>query len=518
VRWIRLFFLLVAGFASLCFAQSALAAAPVFVITGGGNGHGVGMSQYGAEGFALHGYGYRHILAHYYPGTTLSHMNESPVRVLLASGASRVTIGSAARFHVTDARGRHFVLPAGDHAVTPWFSVKVGRKQRVLRMPLRFRAGAAPLTLDGTAYRGSLTVRRGLAVVNTVAMESYLRGVVPAEMPSHWLRQALETQAVAARSYALSELKPGSSFDVYPDQRDQVYLGVGAERATTDDAIARTAGEVLTWHGAVARTYFYSSSGGRTADAADAWPGVGDVPYLRSVDDPYDSISPYHRWRPLVLTAARLEARLGVNGVGDVETTSGASGWVRTVRVQTTDGSQPLPATEFANRLGLRSQWFQVGVLRLDAPVNSTVFGNRIPLHVLARGLRVTLQFRRPEGLWRSAPLSRSWVHVRPVRTTEYRLAAPGAATEPVRIDVAPALDVTSKARRLSGHVRPGQARLHVAIQRLIAGNWLTIRSARLEATGVFSLDRELPAGIYRARTAATGELLAAASRPIRLP
>jgi len=488
------------------------------VITGGGNGHGVGMSQYGAEGFALHGYGYRHILAHYYPGTTLSHVDERPVRVLLASGSSRVTIGSTARFRVSDARGRSFVLPAGDHAVTPWFAVKVGRKQRLLRLPLRFRPGTAPLTLDGAAYRGSLAVRRGLAVVDTVPMESYLRGVVPAEMPSNWLRQALEAQAVAARSYALSELKRGSTFDVYADQRDQVYAGIGAERASTDDAVARTAGEVLTWQGAVARTYFYSSSGGRTAAARDAWPGVGDVPYLRSVDDPYDAISPYHRWRPLVLTAARLEARLGVGDVDDVETTAGGSGWVRAVRVETPRGSRTLPATELASRLGLRSQRFQVGVLRLETPTSSTVFGHRVPLDVLARGLHGSLQSRRPGGLWRSVPLSRSRVLVRPTRTTEYRLAAPGAATEPIRIDVAPALDVSRTAGRLSGHVRPGQAGLHVTIQRLLAGNWLTIRTARLRATGDFSLDRGLPAGIYRARTPATSTLLAAASPPIRVP
>ncbi len=501
-----------------CLSANALATPPVFVVTGGGNGHGVGMSQYGAGGFALHGYGYRHILAHYYPGTTLAHDAAREVRVLLATGRDRVTIGSTAALRVIDARGRTYVLPAGNHAVDRWFSVKVGRKRRLLQRPLRFRPGAQPLTLDGAAYRGSFTVTNGLDVVNTVTLESYLRGVVPAEMPSHWFRQALEAQAVAARSYALSELSAGSSFDVYPDQRSQMYLGLAAERASTDAAVEQTAGQILTWHGAVAHTYFYSSSGGRTAAAADAWAGAAALPYLRSVDDPYDRISPYHRWRPRVLTAAQLEARLGFGEITDVETISGRSGWARRVTMETTRGERSLPATEFANRLGLRSQAFRVGVLRLQASSSSAVFGHRVGLHAVTRALRASLQSRRPGGAWRSAPLSRAWLLVRPTRTTEYRLAAPGVSTDAVRIDVAPALNVKRHARRLAGRVLPGEAGLHLAIQRLLAGNWLTIRSARIRQAGVFSLDRELPAGVYRAKTQATSELLATVSPPIRVP
>src|SRR5204863_8675163 len=125
--------------------------------------------------------------------------------------------------------------------------------------------------------------------------DSYLLAVLPAEMPSHWLQQALDDQAVAARSYALSSLRPGASFDVYPDTRSQEYLGIGTERSTTDAAVEETAGRVLTWHGEVARTFFSASSGGRTAANEDAWPGMQPVPYLRSVADPYDTVSPYHR-------------------------------------------------------------------------------------------------------------------------------------------------------------------------------------------------------------------------------
>jgi stage II sporulation protein D len=520
VRSIRLF-LAIAGVAAVssCTAGAALAGQPVFLVSGGGNGHGVGMSQYGAEGFALHGYTYGHILAHYYPGTAISRTGNTDVRVLLAAGRNSALVGSTGRFRVTDAEGRNFMLPASVQRVTRWFSV-LGRRhrRRLLRFPLHFSPGVAPLTLNGAAYRGSLAVVLGLDVVNVVPLESYLRGVVPAEMPSHWLRQALEVQAVAARSYVLASLRPDSAFDVYPDERSQVYLGIRTERPSTDAAVAATAGQIVTWHGVVAKTYFSSTSGGRTASNEDAWPGSQPVPYLRSVLDPYDSISPYHRWRPLVLSSAGLSRRLGVAQVDDVEVTSAGSGWAESVRVVTPRGARTLAATAFARRLGLRSQAFRVGVLRLDPSTTRTVYGHDVALDALARGLRATLQSRRPGGDWHGVSLATERVEVRPRRTTEYRLSAANVTTQPVQIDVAPALVVTRRQRALSGRVAPAIGGLHVTVQRLLAGNWLSIRSARAGEDGAFRLDRDVPVGTYRVTTPATGSLLAGASPPIHVP
>jgi SpoIID/LytB domain protein len=514
-RSIRLAIALLVATVACCSAAAAQASPPLFLISGGGFGHGVGLSQYGAEGFALRGYTYRHILAHYYPGTRLSRVGNPAVRVLLISNRSRVVIGSSARFRVTGANDRTVTLPTGDQGVTNSFSVLLGHRRRPMHFPLRFTPGAAPLIVNGTPYRGSLTVSRGLSVVNAVPIESYLRGVVPAEMPSHWLGQALAAQAVAARSYALASLQPAARFDLYPDMRSQVYLGIAAERASTDTAVAETAGRVLTWHGQVAKTFFSASSGGRTAANEDAWPGMRPVPYLRSVSDPYDTVSPYHRWPLRVLTAARLGARLGLGAIDDVQVTAARSGWARAVSVRTAAGVRTLTATEFAGRIGLRSQAFRIGVLQLQASATRTVYGRGIGLRVLARGLPAQLQLRRPRGTWHDAPLSSA---VRPLRSTEYRLAAEGVTTAPMRVDVEPALVVRRDRRELSGRVAPAIGGLRLTVQRLLAGNWLTIRSARVSGGGTFRLDRALPIGTYRVKTGATTELLAGASAPIRVP
>ena len=152
-----------------------------------------------------------------------------------------------------------------------------------------------------------------LRAVNNVQLEAYLYGVVPSEMPYTWVPEALKVQAVAARSYALAVRKLNSWFDLYPDTRSQVYSGIAGEKPSATAAVQETAGEVVLYNGKVATTYFYSSSGGRTAAADEVWAGP-PVPYLQSVNDPYDTISPHHRWGPIAISAARLDRLLGAPG------------------------------------------------------------------------------------------------------------------------------------------------------------------------------------------------------------
>jgi len=138
-------------------------------------------------------------------------------------------------------------------------------------------------------------VRAGkkLQLVNVVALESYLLGVVPGEMPKDWPLDALKAQAVAARTYAIANLVEDRSFDLYSDARSQLYYGANAESPGTTRAVTETRGQVLSYDGAPAETFYFSSSGGKTLSALDAF--GQDLPYLVSVDDPWDETSPNHR-------------------------------------------------------------------------------------------------------------------------------------------------------------------------------------------------------------------------------
>ena len=186
---------------------SAVSTAPAVVaFTGHGWGHGLGLSQWGAYGYALHGLAYDKILGHYYPGTTLGTAVVSTVRVLVAS-RQKVTLASTTPWTIVDATGAKTTLDAGE--LTLDSTLTVGGSP--LEPPLRVTA-RAPVSVAAHLFRGKLTVTLDgnlVDVVDKVGLEQYLKSVVPSEMPSRWPEAVLEAQAVAARSYALANLTKG---------------------------------------------------------------------------------------------------------------------------------------------------------------------------------------------------------------------------------------------------------------------------------------------------------------------
>lgn len=336
----------------------------LFVIEGRGYGHGVGMGQYGADGFAAHGLDYRAVLAHYYPGTKLAKVPRAAhVRVLLVSSASTVVVSSVTPLRLRDGRGNSVLLTAGRYSIDR--SLRFHQPGRFVSpvAPVRVEPTTTPVALAGRPYRGALILNAdgaGLSIVNDVPIDDYVQGVVAWEMPASWHQQALRAQAVAARSYALASLTPSRSFDVYPDQRSQMYGGMRAERAGTNRAVRATAGEVLVWNGRVASTYFSSSTGGRTANARDAWPGGRGAPYLVSVPDPYDSRSPNHHWGPYLLSAGTLAARLGLSAINHMRVITDRSGRVAFLETQGDQGTQRVSGAAAARALGLRSTLFTI--------------------------------------------------------------------------------------------------------------------------------------------------------------
>ena len=434
----RRFLLLLA--VALCLPGQA-AAGTLFLIDGRGWGHGVGLSQYGARGFAEAGWGYQRILAHYYRGTELRVVPARPVRVLLAAGRPAVRIGSSKPYRSVDARGKVRKLKPGAQRL-------VAGKLAKLRFPLRYEPGAAPLTLDGAAYRGALVVHREartLMIVNKVPLDRYLRGVVPWEMPEDWHPEALRAQSVVARSYALATLKPGKRFDMYADTRSQVYGGIAAEEATTNRAIGSTAGRALWWRGRVATTFYHSTSGGKTAAVAEVWPKARSVPYLVSVPDPHDNLSKHHRWGPFRLTPAEVGQRLGLGFVRDLLTVRGPSGRVIELRLKLGNGTRTMLAQDFRRALDLRSTWFSVRALQLEAASGRGLAnaGRPVVLRGFVRGLgKVRLERQVNGGTWKTVrrvgvrPNGRFTVSVQPRRTTSYRLATPVAAGAAVTLKV----------------------------------------------------------------------------------
>ena len=485
-------------------------AGTVFLLDGRGWGHGVGMSQWGAEGYARHGYDYTRILAHYYPGTHVGIAQPREVRVLLVQAKPSVRIGSTAPFLVVDARGRKLHLPPRAVVINKRFML-----QHIhLVQPLRFVAGASPLQVDLAAYRGDVVVKAkpdGLMAINVLPLDRYLRGVVPWEAPKGWRVETYEAQAVAARSYTLATLHPGEDFDLYPDQRSQMYGGVAAERTETNLAIGATAGQVLVWRDRIVAAYYFSSSGGRTSSVHDAWPRSHQVPYLVSVPDPYDYLSPHHVWPTEVLSAAKVASVLGVEGVRDIQVLHNSSGRARAVRVLTAHGWRVFGGAVVRTKFHLGSTDFDLHAMELDDPGRAS-YGQTVHVTGFVRGLgRARLQQLTAAG-WVTlrhlhvTPAGRFDIPLRAAQTTELRLAYNGLAGEPVGLQVSPRVLVSAKGARLRAQVRPA---LPLQVERLTNRRWRAVASAR----GVF--DRTLRPGSYRVTVRESARYAGQVSAPV---
>lgn len=293
--------------------------AAVIKVCGSGNGHGVGLSQYGAYGRAKAGQGYARIIKSYYRGAELKRLPDNPpVKVLLGSKSltesQRVLVRQKSKARLINLNTRSGVdLGPGAYEVRYlkdkklYRVVNVSRRKAVgaYRGPLLFRrVSGRSLGYGRRLYRGSFLVRAvgaRVLLVNRLRMEAYLRGVVPGEMSPSWHPEALKSQAVAARSYARSTRRSGT-FDFYADTRDQAYGGRSVETAATNRAVGATARVYALYEGRPITAFFHSSGGGYTESAALVF---SPSPYLKAVRDvdgagrPFEKRvgSPWLNWR-----------------------------------------------------------------------------------------------------------------------------------------------------------------------------------------------------------------------------
>ncbi|MCE3266689.1 MAG: SpoIID/LytB protein [Solirubrobacterales bacterium] len=350
--------------AALCLvAAGPVAGAKRWIIKGAGFGHGIGMSQYGAYGFAKKGTGYRAIVKHYYSGTAVGNRGSKTVRVLLRPYQPKVKISGATtacgarlsekKAYTARRRGNKVVL-------------RNNKGARVAGCKVLSATGGVSVNLAGKgAYRGAIVVRPAgvpgrVNAINAVNIQDYLRGVIAEESPSSWPLDALKAQALAARSYALSTGVNGNGFDFYDDTRSQVYGGVSAETDRTNKAVTQTAGEVVLHKGGVAETYFFSTSGGHTENNEFSFLGGTPLPYLRGVPDPYDDASPYHRWTRR-LSGRQMQAELSSLVQGTLKriivTKRGASPRIVRAKLVGSGGTSKTTGPTLRAYLGLPDTW-----------------------------------------------------------------------------------------------------------------------------------------------------------------
>lgn len=351
-------------------------------VEGDGSGHGKGLSQYGAYSAARapHNLTGDQILDFYYPGTGREARRGKVSVWVTADDGRHLVVEDRRGLTVRLGNGRvvkaHKQEPQADRwRITPTakgakVSYRDGRWRRFAssRGDAAFKAGGGPITLrtpDGPVdYRGALrstTYDGDRLTVNTLPLEKYVRGVVPAEVSSIWPDDAMRAQAVASRTYAVFEREQAGSrpYDLCDTAACQAYGGASAETAKSDDAVAATARSVLTHQGETAFAQYSASNGGWTVD--------GGRPYLPAQEDPYEGTSPdYYGWT-VEVTAEEIQDAYNIDNLTSiqVETRDGngpRGGRVEVVRLRNDDSGWTGTVTgdSFRRNFGLRSTLFEI--------------------------------------------------------------------------------------------------------------------------------------------------------------
>lgn len=394
----------------------------VYTVSGHGYGHGRGMSQWGAYGMATVGKTAPEILDFYYPGTQTTSLSNPNVKVLLTrtGGADLTVVAGIGNETVTDAghANAKTALPTsvGGATVTKWKAERNSSNllalsgfwsnawhpfpttgQLTTPGPLAFSTDSGNLRVlypDNTQneYAGTLqavvdgSIVRG---VNVVPMETYLKSVVPKEMPSSWPTAAIQAQSVAARTYAARTLG-GAVYDICDSSSCQMYTGVasydsvgnrtGTETSQANAAITATANQIRTYGGAAIFAQYSSSDGG--------WTVGGSSPYQVAQADPFDTYSPYHNWTVSLSSSAIQAAYPSIGTLRDVAVNQrdGNGDWggrVVSLTIDGSSGSTTVTGDSFRAAMGLRSNWFTFGDANVPLPADAGYLHALSPARIL---------------------------------------------------------------------------------------------------------------------------------------
>ncbi len=406
MRMSKAFLFLLFVFSSLTPAAHAIDAPATFSFQGSGYGHGVGLSQMGARSMALAGQSFEQIIKYFYKDVEIEQKDESKIlRVNIGHLLSNAKISSATKGSqlqiIQGEAGNESVLPVSSLADSISFSiigstvsprVTLGKTTQVLTRSRVFTVRWAgtrylegPDTLVSVSHSGvTQKLRYGqiqvkaikspsgyrIAMTNSVRLaDEYLWGI--SEMPSFWPVAALEAQAIASRTYALSKAgiyRSACDCDLYGTISDQTFLGYAKEiekkyGVIWKEIITRTAGLTITQLGLPITAYFFSSSGGKTELAINAW--GSSRAYTQIVDDPGSLdliLNPrfvtWNREVPQSIIAAAFllpdVVSLEILGVNE-------SGTVASIQATSSTGVQvALRGETFRSRTKIPSAWFSL--------------------------------------------------------------------------------------------------------------------------------------------------------------
>lgn len=331
-------------------------------------------------------------------GTINKLMDRGPlVEVGLVSGADSSTITGVNKFTVDAGSGKSLGSYPKGTALTATAKGKIiflnGRRIGPAAY-LRASTTGGAFTVKGNTYRGDIKIipsswNSGVTVVNDVALEDYVYGVVPYEVPYAWKPDALRAQAVAARTYAVYNKGrfASSGFDLTDDTRSQVYHGVNGEQASTNQAVDDTRGEIITYEGKPIDALFSANGGGYTENSENVWGNF--VPYLRGVPEEEHPVIDKPWTVNIPITS--LQSTLGIGKLKNIKLSHlkkgpmhvadrGISGRVLKIVFTGTGGTRTVTGNRFQQLFGLNSTLFDLNVKGKNVIVTGYGWGHGLGL------------------------------------------------------------------------------------------------------------------------------------------
>jgi len=491
------------GTLTLSVGQVPAGATGSITFYGSGDGHGLGMSQWGAYGLATMGWRHRKILSHFYQGTRVDAATPLPPSIRVGLTTQRTVVHLTAQVH----RVRLWIgAPFSGRllgSIRPGDTWVVRTKQKTYAVrnstgvlvgghtwgsPSKdlfltyadtgarvFLPEADSIWFDGFSYaRGTIefnltscgdTDGCSERLIARLGLERYLDGL--GEVPASWPMQAMEAQAVAARSYAVYAIRHDGirrdcDCDLTDGSGDQTYIGYDRESGTDGDrwvaAVAASRGQIVTYHGAVIQAFYAASDGGHSDSVQDVWHGGNPayaIPWLTGVCDPgeWTGANPWKAWTVNVDTAT-LTARLGpyTGPIGTVSTFSHIAradgGRIMTAVAVGTNGSQTVSGTELRAALGLPDDRVWINSDRIVKGGIRTAYDGLmcapgLPTSVQTAVPGGTEQHFRTGGLYRNGRLGMT-VWLRGAVDDEYRAVGSGAGVLGVPVSHVVVLGTTS--------------------------------------------------------------------------
>ena len=381
--------LLIAALITSAAPAEAIEIPPKFDFIGNGYGHGVGMSQIGARSRALSGESASAILSYYYKDVQVApFVDTHTIRVNIAHLVKSIAFTThtpGARIDVFEGDIGNSVefMPVASYATKKRATFTIASLPKERALTLRWVGENPIITMTqgsvSTKYKyGYITIKAlkgALVVTNTLALrDEYLWGI--SEVPSSWPAAALEAQAIASRSYALSKLsiiRPSCDCQVFSHISDQNFVGYSKESEPRfghfwKDAVTRTIIDtstslVVLSNGKPAQTYFFSSSGGATQTTLDAWGAA--TAFTQSVPDTASAdvkLNPrFASWKASSTQELVAKAFLLPNVVSLEILSRNQAGAVTYIAATSSEGvTKKIRGDTFRSRAKLPSPWFSL--------------------------------------------------------------------------------------------------------------------------------------------------------------